>query len=119
MSLAEFSLVMVSLSLLWSLVLAFEISDLKDKINELDKENRVTRTQDKYYKENIDSLAKRIGQNAYSIRQLSESCGQIDDLEIKAKINQKDIEHALDMIDELKAQRSMDVLDELREEDKK
>ena len=119
MSLAEFSLVMVSLSLLWVLVLDFEFSDLKSKFNELDKETRVTRTQDKYYKENIDSLAKRIDQNAYSIRQLSESCGQIDDLEIKAKINQKDIERTLDMIDELKAKRSMDVLDELREEDKK
>lgn len=118
MSLAEFSLVMVSLSLLWSLVLAFEISDLKDKINELDKESQVTRTQDKYYKETIDSLVKRIEQNAYSIRQLSESCSQVDDLDIEIKACQKGIEHALEMIEDLKAQRSMDILDRLREEDK-
>lgn len=117
MSLAEFDLVLIVLVLLSLILLDFEKSDLKDKINELDKETKVTRTQDEYYKENIDSLAKRIDQNAYSIRQLSESYGQVNDHEIEIRACQKDIERALDMIEELKAKRSMDILDKLREED--
>lgn len=117
MSLAEFDLVLIVLVLLSLIILDFEKSDLKDKINELDKETKVTRTQDEYYKESIDSLAKRIDQNTYSIRQLSESCSQIEDLDTEIKVSQKDIEHALDMIEELKAKRSMDILDKLREED--
>lgn len=58
------------------------------------------------------NLIKRIDQN-------SESCSKVNDLGIEIKVCQKDIEHALEMIEELKAKRSMDVLDELREEDKK
>lgn len=119
MSLAEFDLVLNALIMLCLVVLDFEHSDLKSKVNELDKETQVTRTQDEYYKENIDSLAKRIDQNAYSIRRLSESCSQVDDLDTKIKVSQKDVERALDMIEELKAKRSMDVLDKLREDDKK
>lgn len=117
MSLPVLDLVLIVMVLLCFIIFDFEISDLKDKTNELDKENRVTRTQDKYCKETIDSLVKRIEQNVYSIRQLSESCSQIEDLDIKAKISQKEIEHALEMIEELKAKRSMDILDKLREED--
>lgn len=118
MSLPVFDLVLIVIVLICLIIFDFEISDLKDKINELDKESRVTRTQDKYYKETIDSLVKRIEQNVYSIRQLSESCSQVDDLDIEIKVCQKDIEHALEMIEDLKAQRSMDILDKLREEDK-
>ncbi|MGZ1343169.1 hypothetical protein ACXO8R_03100 [Lactobacillus delbrueckii subsp. bulgaricus] len=56
-------------------------------------------------------LIKRVDQN-------SESCSQVDDLDIEIRVCQKDVEHALEMIEELKAKRSMDILDELRNEDK-
>lgn len=65
----------------------------------------------------INVLLKHVDQNACDIRRLSESCSQIDDLGTKIKVSQKDIERTLDMIEELKAKRSMDILDKLREED--
>lgn len=113
-------------ALIGVVALVFECGTLEIKVTDLESEVKLLHSlkdsQQKYIESQrkyIDSLSKRIDQNAYSIRQLSESCGQIDDLEIKAKINQKDIERALDMTEELKAKRSMDVLDKLREEDKK
>ncbi|MBT9069195.1 hypothetical protein ACXO8X_02435 [Lactobacillus delbrueckii subsp. bulgaricus] len=118
MSTAEFALTVATCALLCIILFCFDNSYLRTKINKLEKESLVTRTQDKYYKEIIDSLTKRIDQNDCDIRQLSESCSQVDDLGIEIRVCQKDVEHALEMIEELKAKRSMDILDELRKEDK-
>lgn len=105
-------------SLISVIALLFELGALKIKVTDLESEikllHALCESQEKY----IDTLAKHVEQNTYNIRQLSESCSQIDDLDTKAKINQKDIEHALEAIEELKAKRSMDILDKLREEDK-
>jgi hypothetical protein len=76
--------------------------ELKKEVELLDNYNRV--------QENlIANLIKRIDQN-------SESCSQVNDLGIEIRVCQKDVEHALEMIEELKAKRSMDILDELRKE---
>lgn len=100
------------------IALFFDLETLKIQFNVLERKVELFRNYNESQERYIESLAKHIEQNAYNIRQLSESCSQIDDLDIKAKINQKDIERAVDMIEELKAKRSMDILDKLREEDK-
>ncbi|WP_231537975.1 hypothetical protein [Lactobacillus delbrueckii] len=66
----------------------------------------------------INVLLKHVDQNVCDIKQLSESCGQIDDLGIEVKVCQEHVNHTMDMIEELKAKRSMDILDKLREKDK-
>ena len=99
------------------IALFFEVGALKIRVTDLESEikllNSLKDSQEKY----IESQRKFIEQNAYNIRQLSKSCSQIDDLDTEIKVNQKRIEHALEMIEELKAKRSMDILDKLREED--
>lgn len=77
------------------------------RVNDLKFEIETLREQNKVHEKTEANLSKRIDLN-------SESCNQVYDLDMKIKINQKDIERTLDMIDELKA-----VLDKLREEDKK
>lgn len=113
-------------ALIGVVALVFECGTLEIKVTDLESEVKLLHSlkdsQQKYIESQrkyIDSLSKRIDQNAYSIRQLSESCGQIDDLDTEIKVNQKRVERTLDMIEELKAKRSMDVLDKLREDDKK
>lgn len=88
------------------------LETLKIRVNGLEMENEILREQNKVCEKTEANLSKRIDLN-------SESCNQVYDLDIKIKANQKDIERALDMIEELKAKRSMDVLDKLREDDKK
>ena len=96
------------------IALVFGLGALKIQVADLESEiNSLKDSQEKY----IDTLAKHFEQNAYNIRQLSESCSQVNDLDIEIKVCQKDIEHALEMIEDLKAKRSMDILDKLREED--
>lgn len=85
-------------------VLAIDGENTKTKIKNL--ESKI-----EYLCNYTDYLAKRIDHN-------SESCSQVNDLGIEIKVCQKDIEHALEMTEDLKAQRSMDILDRLREEDK-
>lgn len=96
--------------------LIFEVTYLKYELN---NEVELFRKYIESLQGLVASLTNRAEQNTYDIGHLSESCSKINDLDIKAKINQKDIERAMDMIEELKAKRSMDVLDKLREEDKK
>ena len=109
-------------ALISAVVLSLDLGVTRGRITNLEKELKkeveLFRNYNKSQENLIANLIKRVDQNVYNIRQLSESCSQIDDLNIKAKINQKDIERALDMIEELKAKRSMDILDKLREEDK-
>ena len=104
-------------ALIGVVVLSLRLRTVRDRIKDLENEikmlNSLKDPQEKY----IDALAKHFEQNAYNIRQLSESCSQVDDLDIKIRVCQKDIEHALEMIEDLKAKRSMDILDKLREED--
>ncbi|MCD5576427.1 hypothetical protein LOB97_00225 [Lactobacillus delbrueckii subsp. lactis] len=66
----------------------------------------------------IANLTKRVDLNAYNIKQLSESCSQFKDLDIEIKVCQERVNHTMEMIEELKAKRSMDILDKLREKDK-
>ena len=66
----------------------------------------------------INVLLKHVDQNVCDIGRLSESCSQIDDLDIEIKTCQERVNHTIDMIEELKAKRSMDILDKLREENK-
>lgn len=101
-------------------VLSLDLGVTRGRVTDLEKklknEVEFSRNYNKYQENLIANLVKRVDQNGYNIRQLSESCSQIDDLDTAIKVNQKDIEHALDMIEELKAKRSMDILDKLREE---
>lgn len=92
--------------------LVFGLGTLRIRVNDLKFEIEILREQNKVHEKTEANLSKRIDLN-------SESCNQVYDLDMKAKINRKDIERALDMIEELKAKRSMDVLDKLREDDKK
>lgn len=105
-------------ALIGVIALFFNLETLKIQVNVLERKvellNSLKDSQEQY----VDSLTKHIEQNAYNIRQLSESCSQVDDLNIEIRVCQKDVEHALEMIEELKAKRSMDILDELRNEDK-
>lgn len=66
----------------------------------------------------INVLLKHVDQNVCDIRRLSESCSQVEDLDIEIKACQERVNHTMDMIEELKAKRSMDILDKLREENK-
>lgn len=92
-------------ALICVIVLSLRLKTVGDRIKDLENEIKLIHN----YQAN---LIKRIDQN-------SESCSQVNDLGIEIKVCQKDIEHALEMIEDLKAQRSMDILDRLREEDKK
>lgn len=94
------------------IALFFGLGTLGIRVNGLEMENEILREQNKVHEKTEANLSKRIDLN-------SESCNQVYDLDTKVKISQKDIERALDMIEELKAKRSMDVLDKLREDDKK
>lgn len=97
-------------ALIGVVALVFYIGTLRFRVNNLEIANEILREQNKVHEKTEANLSKRIDLN-------SESCSQVYDLNIKAEINQKDIERALDMIEELKAKRSMDILDKLREED--
>lgn len=90
----------------------------KNKINHLEREVELLHKYNESQEKLINTLLKHVDQNVCDIRQLSESCNQIKDLDTKVSVSQKDIERTLDMIEELKAQRSMDILDKLREENK-
>lgn len=107
---AEFGIALCAL--IGVIALVFDLIALRIQVNDLKFEIETLREQNKVHEKTEANLSKRIDLN-------SESCNQVYDLDMKAKINQKDIERALDMIENLKAKRSMDVLDELREEDKK
>lgn len=102
-------------------VLSLELGVTRGRVTDLEKklknEVEFSRNYNKYQERLINGLIKRVDQNVYNSRQLSESCSQIEDLDTAIKVNQKDIERALDMVEELKAKRSMDILDKLREED--
>ena len=82
---------------LWALigmaVLAIDGKTTKAKIKNLEAEIEYLRNYQEY-------LIKHIDKN-------SESYSQVDDLDIEIKACQKDIEHALEMIEDLKAKRSM------------
>ena len=96
-------------ALIGVVALVFERGLLEIRLTDLESETKLlyelSQSQQKY----IDSLANYV-------RHLSESCSQIEDLDTAIKVSQKDIEHALDMIEELKAKRSMDILDKLRKD---
>lgn len=98
-------------ALLGVIALVFGLGTLRLRVNSLEIANEILREQNKVHEKTEANLSKRIDIN-------SESCSQIYDLGTAIKVNQKDIERALDMIEELKAKRSMDILDKLREEDK-
>lgn len=104
------ALVIALCALIGVIALVFGLGALRLRVNSLEIANEILREQNKVHEKTEANLSKRIDIN-------SESCSQVYDLNIKAKINQKDIERALDMIEELKAKRSMDILDKLREED--
>lgn len=93
-------------------VLSLDLVAVKGRIINLENEIEMLRNYNKVHEKLEANLIKRVDQN-------SESCSQINDLETEVKVSQKDIERTLDMIEELKAKRSMDILDKLREENKK
>lgn len=105
-------------ALIGVIALFFYLGALKIQATDLESEIKLLNSLKDSQEQYVDSLTKHIEQNAYNIRQLSESCSQVDDLDIEIRVCQKDVEHALEMIEELKAKRSMDILDELRNEDK-
>lgn len=98
-------------ALIGVVALIFGLGALRLRVNGLEIENEILREQNKVHEKTEANLSKRIDLN-------SQTCSQVYDLNSKVKINQKDIERALDMAEELKAKRSMDILDKLREEDK-
>ncbi len=100
------------------IALFFNLEALKIQVNVLEKKVELLRNYNESQEIFINGLFKHVDQNVCDIRRLSESCSQIDDLNTKIKVSQKDIERTLDMIEELKAKRSMDILDKLREESK-
>ena len=114
---AEFGIALCAL--IGVVALVFECGTLEIKVTDLESEVKLLHSLKDSQKKYIDTLIKHIEQNACNIRQLSESCSQVNDLDIEIRVCQKDIEHALEMIEDLKAKRSMDILDKLREEDKR
>lgn len=98
-------------ALICVVVLIIDDEIAKIKINGLEADIKLLFDYNKVHEKVEANLSKRVDQN-------SESCSQVDDLGIEVRVCQKDIEHAVEMIEELKAKRSMDILDELREKDK-
>lgn len=98
-------------ALIGVIALVFDLGTLRLRVNSLEIANEILREQNKVNEKTEANLSKRIDQN-------SKTCSQVYDLDTEIKVNQKEIERALDMIEELKAKRSMDILDKLREEDK-
>ena len=105
-------------ALIGVIALFFDLETLKIQVNVLERKVELLRNYNESQERFINVLLKHVDQNVCDIRRLSESCSQIDDLGTKIKVSQKDIERTLDMIEELKAKRSMDILDKLREENK-
>lgn len=97
-------------ALIGVIALFFGLGTLKIRVDDLESKIELLYDYNKVHEKVEANLIKRIDHN-------SESCSQVYDLDIEIKVCQKDIERALEMIDELKAKRSMDILDKLREED--
>lgn len=103
-------------ALLSTAVFGIKLGVIEGKANSLAKDIELLRNYIKAQENNVDSLTRHVDQNAYNIRRLSESCSQVEDLGIEIKVCQERVNHTMDMIEELKAKRSMDILDKLREE---
>lgn len=107
----------VALCALFSVVVfGIKLGVTEGKAKSLEKDVELLRNYIKAQEKIVDTLIKHVDQNTYNIKRLIESCGQIDDLGIEIKVCQERVNHTMDMIEELKAKRSMDILDKLREE---